>query len=637
MQILDITPYINNNIFSHKHKPEKKFFGVSNSNLAPLKQDTVSFKGKNYSFDKIQEPTGHCAYCGSKVYSEEQLDSISTEVMKLKGSRLTGKLRSILEKLDMPDVYTELAIQRRKNNKEHIAFFNKLSSFAQNSGTETGSELLLKYSDFEDEKEVKAEIMSHLKPLLRTVDHVTPQRQNVDNSDEDINLVEACYACNHDIKRGMNFTEFHSRYPSIAKHMPQHKFQYALANVLENSSTHVNAEISSQDLLELLETLSVQRSHAISTLDSITLRFKKCFEDIRTALETSRKEKTDKEAEIADLEQKQKSLYTNEEYGIRQSQIVLETDIKELGERKINVTGAISHFEEKLEELKNPQPVKGKKFKQLSPKEIEQKRTETMMSLEKARTELTSIDEELTQKQTQYDTLAKKYTPLSTLITDKNKYIDIVKAYDKYEENKSEEAAKQQGYDKAKETVERLEQILLETEPEDVKEADCSQDEIKQFGEYKSLIDLMNKMKTLKGNNELNQQIYSHAQSDIETKISAMMQNPLIAHAEYKRRQYIAKTKLPGAQLAKQNAENQLKQIQAEQKALQEKMAICSRETAEEKVKGLEKEITRVQAIYDDLKIVDKINTARAELKLIETTIANLETALKREEELLGH
>ncbi len=183
MQILDITQNIYKNIFSPENKQQRRLFGISSENLAPLKQDTVSFKGKNYGLEKIKEPTGHCAYCGGKVYSEEQLDSISTEVMKLKGARLTGKLRSILEKLDMPDTYTELAIQRRKVNKEHIAFFNKLSSYAQNSGTETGAELLLKYSDFKTEEEVKAEIMSHLKPLQKTIDHITPQRINAENSD----------------------------------------------------------------------------------------------------------------------------------------------------------------------------------------------------------------------------------------------------------------------------------------------------------------------------------------------------------------------------------------------------------------------------------------------------------------------
>lgn len=637
MQILDITQNIYKNIFSPENKQERRLFGISGTNLAPLKQDTVSFKGKNYNLDKIKEPTGHCAYCGEKVYSDEQIDSISTEIMKLKGARLTGKLRSILEKLEKPDSYSELSIQRRKVNKEHIAFFNKLSSYAQNSGSETGLDLLLKYSDFENEEEVKGEIKSHLKPLLRTIDHITPQRMNAENADEDINLVEACYACNHDLKKGMEFTEFHSMYPSIEKHMPQHKYQYALANVLKNSSSQVKAEISSQNLLELLETLSTQRAHAISTMDSINLRFKKCFEDIRFALTSSRQEKTAKEAEIAELEKKQKSLYSDEEHEVRQSQAVLENDIKELSERKIAVTGSITRLEEKLEELKNPQPVKGKKIKQLSPKDIEIKKAETQQNLEAAKTELASVDGELAEKQKKYDDLAKKYTPLSELTADKAKHIEIMKAYDKFEENKAEEETRQKALDKAKENVQRLEQILQEKEPADVKEADCSEDEKKQFGEYKALIDLMNKIRANKTPNDLNQQIYSHAIHDIDNQISKMLSNPLIAHAEYKRKQYLAKTKLPSAQASQMTAEKKLKEIQDEQKALQEKMAICTREQAEAKVKELEKEIARVQAIYDDLKIVEKINSAKAELKLIETTIANLETALKKEQEVLGH
>ncbi len=638
MQILDITQNIYKNIFSPENKQQRRLFGISSENLAPLKQDTVSFKGKNYGLEKIKEPTGHCAYCGGKVYSEEQLDSISTEVMKLKGARLTGKLRSILEKLDMPDTYTELAIQRRKVNKEHIAFFNKLSSYAQNSGTETGAELLLKYSDFKTEEEVKAEIMSHLKPLQKTIDHITPQRINAENSDEDINLVEACYACNHDLKKGMEFTEFHSLYPSIEKHMPQHKYQYALANVLRNASNQVKAEISSQNLLELVDTLTAQRAHALSTMESINLRFKKCFENIRIALETSRQEKKDKEAEITELEKKRQSLYSDDEHKARQTQATLETDIKELSEKKIAITSSITRYEERLEELKNPQqPAKGKKFKQVSPKELEQKREEITSNMDKAKSELEAVEKELTEKQTQFDALAKQYTPLSTLIADKAKYVEIMKAYDKHEENKAEEEEKRKALDKAKAKVAELEQILLEKEPPEVKEADCSEDERKQFGEYKSLIDLMSKIRGNKTPNDFNQQIYSHAISDINNQISGMLTNPLIAHAEYKRKQFLAQTKLPGAQTSQQAAEKQLQQVQAEQKALEETMAICTREQAEEKVKELEKEIARVQAIYDDLKIVDRINAAKAELKLIETTIANLETALKKEQELLGH
>ena len=639
MQILNITPYLNNNVFFLPEKKEKKFSDVQNfSNLSPLKQDTVSFKGKNYSMDKIKEPTGHCAYCGAKVYSQEQLVSIATELMNLKGTRLNGKIRSVLEKLDITDSNTEIAVKKRQINKEHIAFFNKFSSYALNSRTETGLDLLLKYSGMKDEKEVRAEIMSHLKPMQKTIDHITPQRKNNENSDEDINLVEACYCCNHDVKGGMEFSEFNSMYPSISKNMPQHKYQYAMANVLETSQEQVKAELSSQNLLQLLETLTLQRAQAVSTLDSINMRFKKCFDDIRLSLKNSQDEKSAKEKEIADLEAENKQYSENEEYVIRKKQMVLASEIKELTERKATIVSSMYRMQEQID---SPEPKNNKKHKAKqiqSQEEIRKKQEELRQKISQAQEDLNQTDGVLSGKKSELAKLSEKYTPLDDLIGEQNQYKDIINAYEQYETNKEDEKAKQDAYEAALKREEELKEVFLRPEPPQVKENDCSKEQIQQFGEYKKLIELISQMNNNRNSySDISQKIYSHAKNDIENQILTMLSNPLIAHAEYKRQQYLAKTKMQKVLADKNAAQTQYQKIQEEQKQCADLMAKCPLDDAKKKYDELGKEVERVKGIHEDLKIVDRINTAKAELKLIESTIANLETALKKEDGLIAH
>ena len=624
----------NKNIFFMPERKEKRFFDfpLTCSNLSPLKQDTVSFKGKNYSMDKIKEPTGHCAYCGTKVYSHEQLVSLATELMKLKGTRLNGKIRSVLEKLDLQDSNTDIAVKKRQVNKEHISFFNKFSSFALNSGTETGMDLLLKYGGFKDEKEVRAEIMSHLKPMQKTIDHITPQRKGNENSDEDVNLVEACYCCNHDLKKGMDFRQFNSMYPSIEKNMPQYKYQCAMANILETSQEQVKAELSSQNLLQLLETLTLQRSQAVSTLDSVNLRFKKCFEDIRLSLQKSKQEKADKEKQIADLEVQSRLYSTQEEYVIRTRQISLSSEIKELGERKANIVSSMFRMQEQID---SPEPRLSKKQRSKqsrSQEEIKKQQEELRQKISLAQEDLNQTDSIFKQKKAELEELSSKYTPLESLIAEYDMYKEIINAYRQFEENKEEEQAKQKVLDLALKREEELKEIMNRPEPPQVKEADCSKEEVRQYGEYKKLIELINSMNNNRNNiSEMSQKIYAHARNDVENQILTMLSNPLIDHAEYKRRQYIAKNKMQKAIADKNAAQSQFQKIQEEQKHNTDLMAQCTLEDAKKKSYELSKEIERVKGIHEDLKIVDRINTAKAELKLIETTISNLETALKKE------
>ena len=63
--------------------------------------------------------------------------------------------------------------------------------------------------------------------MLSTIDHVDPQKEKSDNMNNQMNLVEACYTCNHDIKNGLPFDEFLALYPTIAYFMPEDKLDFA--------------------------------------------------------------------------------------------------------------------------------------------------------------------------------------------------------------------------------------------------------------------------------------------------------------------------------------------------------------------------------------------------------------------------
>ena len=39
--------------------------------------DVVTFRAKAYNAESVENPTNHCAYCGCKVYTEQQIDSLA--------------------------------------------------------------------------------------------------------------------------------------------------------------------------------------------------------------------------------------------------------------------------------------------------------------------------------------------------------------------------------------------------------------------------------------------------------------------------------------------------------------------------------------------------------------------------------
>ena len=198
--------------------------------------DIVSFRAKAYNADSVENPTNHCAYCGCKVYNDGQIDSLAKEMLRDSSHRLQGDIKSVLEKLETAERSYELTVAKQIENKKEIEFYKKFLDQAEDKAWLKGDAIFMQVynTDYDEAFEL---LKKNMRPLLRTIDHVSPQNLSEDNKDEDINLVEACYCCNHDLKKGMPFSEFYTMYPSIKENMPVDKFKYAHAQLLSSSDS----------------------------------------------------------------------------------------------------------------------------------------------------------------------------------------------------------------------------------------------------------------------------------------------------------------------------------------------------------------------------------------------------------------
>ena len=118
-----------NNIY----KFNQSLIGRTNQQTNPIRTsyvantgDVVSFTAKKYSYESIVNPTNHCAYCGVKVYDDQQIDSLAKEMLASKHDKLKGKVKSVLEKLEIAKYSQELTLAKRVQNEEDVNYFNHL-------------------------------------------------------------------------------------------------------------------------------------------------------------------------------------------------------------------------------------------------------------------------------------------------------------------------------------------------------------------------------------------------------------------------------------------------------------------------------------------------------------------------------
>ena len=137
MKIVSINSFYKPTLYNRQLSETNNIYKFQNNLMA----DVVSFRAKNYGIESIVNPTGHCAYCGCKVYNEQQIDSLAKGMLGSKSHRLQGNIRSVLEKLDSAVRSEELTFAKKVENEDEITFFKRFLRISAEKSHLSGSEI----------------------------------------------------------------------------------------------------------------------------------------------------------------------------------------------------------------------------------------------------------------------------------------------------------------------------------------------------------------------------------------------------------------------------------------------------------------------------------------------------------------
>lgn len=589
-----------------------------------LSSDVVSFSGKNYSINSVKNQTNHCAYCGCKVYNEAQIDSIVKEILSQKSHRLQGSVRSVLEKLESAVRSEELAFAKKVENKEEIEFFKKLLQISTDKSFLKGEQIFEQVYSLSSE-EASEILKKNMRPLTKTIDHVSPQRLDEDNVNSDINLVEACYTCNHDLKKGVTFAEFYAMFPSIKENMPPEKFQYAHSNLLASSSSSIINRMSATTLLRHIQSLFGQREQAQTRLNSIDFRIVEANASIDRSVQSCEDEIEEKQAEIAQLQQKLDTMTKDDEYNalikriqLNQQKDQAETVLSSLKERRRNASDA-------LNELRNP-PKKNKKQSkvQLSKEEKE----ERMATL---RETISSLTLEIQAKQDEYDTieleimeLNSKFPTIEMLQIEKTKADNLCSQH-------AQLAREKVNLEQLQKNLTFFENFLkdLETEieqypniPFDVSQ--YSDEEQALYSRYTSLLEAQKYIDAHLTGGGLKAIINSAAKNNIDDELAQLSTSDVVLAANSWLKRKEIQTQIDGTNKQKEDVRNQ---INASQKQITTLTRITSVKTLEQAQKESAEFAQHIRVLNEKqayLKLPQTIATLKAEILLLQETIRDL-------------
>lgn len=513
---------------------------VSSPFLRPLACDTVSFSGKSYDSTSIESPTGHCAYCGSKVYTKQQIDSICKEMLNLKNDKLGGKIRSMLEKLDSKSVMTALAIKKSEINKENIEFFKRFEEYCIKHNKMSGAEILKELYGYNQEESLQA-LSLNLSPLLKTIDHVIPQRRELENDNSDINLVEACYTCNSKIKNGDSFQSFLLTYPSIKDHMPKDKFEYASVGILEQSPDIVVAGLEVSELLKIIDGLFLQKSAVQTELYSVDERIKSCVDGINKTIVKIEGEKKVKQQEIDDLRQQHESHMHDFEFSILLKRKNLTTELNNLNQQRSDLRDNFSkmnrsyeYWQSKLVEksigIDNKQHEKRDKS-QLSTNEIQDKIQSAQSDKTTLNIQIDAVSLQIAEKENELSALNFQCPDANTLRADKSKLEELLVSYsqlrvvnvkiDEIKEKIAEAEAKQM---KLSDELKSLPQVKN-------CDSSCSESEKEEFDKYNELSNQLSYIDAT-GATGVQKIININAKARIQEQIAELLNNRLVQNAQ---------------------------------------------------------------------------------------------------------
>ena len=593
--------------------------------------DVVTFRAKAYNADSVENPTKHCAYCGCKVYTEQQIDSLAKEMLRDGAHRLQGDIKSVLEKLETAERSYELTVAKQIENEKEIQFYKKFLEQAEDKSWLKGEAIFQQVYGL-DSEEATAELKRNLRPLTRTIDHVSPQKLGEENKDEDVNLVEACYCCNHDIKEGMPFSEFYKMYPSIKENMPVDKFKYAHAQLLASSSGTILLGVSAKKIMEYVSGLFAQREKAISQLSSVDFRINEAVPSINNSIQECQSEIQEKEDEVLALQTKLNSISEDEEYQAMLERQTLFAKQEQIEQELASLRDKRQSISVSKNSLENP-PKKGKVLKnntKMSEDQKTQKIASYRQQLIDLRGQIEAKELEQADVQAQLSALDEVYPTPDVLQARKNSYDAVVTAYSQLAEEQEKHSVLTGISSKLDFDIKQL-QTQIDTysaEPFDVTKFD-SQSQA-HYQRYSSLFEALKYIEQHSNGGGVKSLINSSAKVQIEQEMQEMADLPVVVAATnfLKRKDLISLKE----KTTREKEENDKGVLASKRKIeqLEKTTSKCSLEEAKKQSSDIAAWVRRLNDKQNYLQIPKTIERLEAEILLLRKTITGL--TAKRDE-----
>ena len=546
---------------------------------------------------------------------------------------MQGKIRSILEKLEGAKSSEELALAKRLENEEEIKFFKNLLDIASKKSYLRGDAIFEQVYNSTPEESLEF-LKTKLRPLLRTVDHVSPQNEGKDNNNLDINLVEACWCCNHDLKKGAPFIEFYTMYPSIKNNMPPEKFQYAASSLLDFQSNGIIQRLSATNLLKTIKRLFIQRQEAKTYLDSIDFRIKTSISAINSAIETSSAELAQKEEELKQKESQLATLKEDAEFTAILDRIALSKGVEAQKNIIAQLKAKLQSVSNQINELRNSpkkktsKSSKDSKHEELTPEEKKER-------IEALKEQIKYIEEQILQQEITKDELEAKIKgldekfPTIQMMQYRKKQADVViNAYSQLLKIAKELDEKQAEFQSMKDAKKQAQASLDELPKNFDLPESFPQDIQKGYNRYLQLIEALAYIDEHPNGGNINVLIKQSARIAIEKEISELASNPLVF--QYGQQQQRLKYQAEIALLDKKmnNLNNAINGLKSEKSRLERTASSMPQETAVQISSDLYNKIRMTNEKEQYTKLPQVIDAIKSEIILISQTISDLQARL---------
>lgn len=587
--------------------------------------DVVSFRAKNYDINSILNPTGHCAYCGCKVYTEQQIEALAKSMLGNKSHRLQGDIKSVLEKLNSAVRSEELTFAKKVENAEEIEFFTRFLQFASDNSYMKGDEILRSFYNLESNEAIDY-LKLNMRPLIRTIDHVSPQNLAEENNNSDINLVEACYCCNHDLKKGVTFSEFYAMFPSIKENMPTEKFDYAYSGLISSASSGVVNRMSATNLIKHIERLAGQRREALDRVKIVEFRLSEAAASIDSCIESCKSELEAKRDEKLRAEEKLTAISSDEEYTalVKRIQLVNQREqadavLSSLRERKNSASDSINS-------LRNPSKKNKRQTKasEMTPEEKEeriQSLKNMIASLNKDIKEQESVSLSIVLSIIELD---EQFPTIEMLQGLKNAADNIVSAYLIIEKEEASLEQFNQSLLEIDSQIDNLENQIAGYPSEDFSPEQFSPEEQADYEKYLQYLDAMKHISSHSSGNGLKSVINIAAKPFIEAEIERLEATRIVKAAiDYNHKKDL-QAELETLKKTKTDIQNKINSSERRISLYRKTADLKTKEEASAESMELSARIRRLNEKTNYLLLPKTISKLQSEILLLEQTIAVL-------------